>query len=67
MNDDELKKIFSHIKKAWFYILCGFAGVIVSTTFLDKFPRNKKQINQQSTTNYVVYQIATHNKLDDIV
>jgi hypothetical protein len=67
MNDDELKKILSHIKKVWLYILCGFAGVIVSTTFLDKSPRNKKQINQQSTTNYVVYPIANHNKRDDTV
>jgi tetratricopeptide (TPR) repeat protein len=55
------------LKKNLLYIIVAIAAIILKTVFLSEKSPSKKPLNQQSTNNYVIYQIAAHKEPDDII
>jgi tetratricopeptide (TPR) repeat protein len=59
---------FNHaLKNNWPYIIVAIVAIILKTVFLSEKPPSKKPLNQQSTSNYIIYPIATQNEQDDII
>ncbi|WP_310481574.1 tetratricopeptide repeat protein [Chamaesiphon sp. VAR_48_metabat_403] len=55
------------LKKNLPYFFLGIAVFFLTNVLFPTKSPNKKPLNQQSTTNYVVYPIATHDRSDDII